>query len=107
MFLVKNGQLADVIPYPSPCDPTKQPVSIRYVLSEESEVTINIYDQSGTLIKNLVEKQNRLPGVQEENWFGDNFAGLSLANGIYFCEIVVKNTKGQYRHYTPLAIFRR
>ncbi|MFQ3676062.1 MAG: hypothetical protein SNJ64_05925 [Endomicrobiia bacterium] len=106
-FLAKSGQIADVIPYPSPFDPSKQPIVIRYVLAQESEVTINIYDQSGMLIKNLVETQTRSPGIQEDNWFGDNFAGLSLANGIYFCEIVVKNDMGQFRHYTSLAVFRR
>jgi hypothetical protein len=106
-FLVKSGQIADVVPYPSPFNPNKQPIVIRYVLAQESEVTVNIYDQSGMLIKNIVDKQIRSPGIQEDNWFGDNFSGLSLANGIYFCEIIVKNSLGQFKHYTSLAVFRR
>lgn len=106
-FYVKSGQLADVVPYPSPFDPGKQPVAIRYVLATESEVTINIYNQSGMLVKNLIDKQYKTAGVQEDKWLGENFSGLGLASGIYFCEIIVKNNFGQYKHYIPLAVFRR
>jgi hypothetical protein len=104
-FTVAAGAIADFIPYPSPFDPAVQPVTIRYVLISRSDVTLNVYDRSGRLVRNLVNNQSREPGISEELWDGRNFAGDRLANGVYFCEVVAKDAGGEHRRHTALALF--
>ncbi|MGA2091120.1 MAG: hypothetical protein ABSH12_06650 [Endomicrobiales bacterium] len=103
-FVVKGGAIADLVPYPSPCNPKVQPVTIRYILNASAEVSVNIYDTSRRLVKALITKEARNPGINEEKWSGDNFAGADLANGIYFCEVIAKDSDGEHRRYTSLAI---
>jgi len=105
IFTVKGGAIADLVPYPSPFDPAVQPVTLRYVLNKRSEVSVNMYDMSGKLVKTIINSQTKEPGISEEQWLGDNYAGDILANGIYFCEIVAKDEDGEHRRYTSLGIF--
>jgi hypothetical protein len=104
-FTAKAGAIADLVPYPSPFDPKVQPVTIRYVLNNHSTVSVNIYDMSRRLIKNVVDNQSKDAGINEDRWNGTNYAGDTLANGVYFCEIVAKDSDGEHRRYTALAIF--
>ena len=104
-FITKVGEISDLIPYPSPFDPKKQPVVIRYVLEKKSDVWINIYDMSGRIVKAVIDNQGRGPGLCEDQWNGANFGGEKLANGVYFCEIVAKNDDGKFKRYSSLAIF--
>lgn len=106
-FTVKGGAIADLVPYPSPFDPKNktEPVTIRYILNKRSEVSVNIYDMSGRIVKAIVTNQWRDAGISEELWYGDNYAGLELANGIYFCEVTAKDDEGEHRRYSSLGIF--
>jgi hypothetical protein len=106
-FFVKSGEIADVVPYPSPFDPNKTPLKIRYTLKQESYVTINIYNQAGFLIKNIINNEFKPAGINEEEWFGENFAGEKLANDVYFCEVIAKNKNGENRYYTSIILFRK
>jgi hypothetical protein len=106
-FFVKSGEIADVVPYPSPFDPNKTPLKIRYTLKQESYVTISIYNQAGFLIKNIINNEFRPAGINEEEWFGENFAGEKLANDVYFCEVIAKNKNGENRYYTSVILFRK
>jgi flagellar hook assembly protein FlgD len=93
------------VPYPSPFNPKIQPVVIRYVLEKRSNVWINIYDMSRKIVKRVVEAEPRGPGLCEDKWYGVNFGGEQLANGVYFCEVIAKNGDGEARKYTALGIF--
>jgi len=106
-FFVKSGEIADVVPYPSPFDPNKTPLKIRYTLKQESYVTISIYNQAGFLVKNIINNEFRPAGINEEEWFGENFAGEKLANDVYFCEVIAKNKNGENRYYTSVILFRK
>jgi len=106
-FFVKSGEIADVVPYPSPFDPNKTPLKIRYTLKQESYVTISIYNQAGFLIKNIINNELKPAGINEEEWFGENFAGEKLANDVYFCEVIAKNKNGENRYYTSVILFRK
>lgn len=104
-FIVNEGVIADLIPFPSPFDPLKEGVSIRYVLDEDSIVSILIYDTSGEMVKVLVDEENKLAGLNTQDiWYGKNYADKIIANGIYFCEIVAQNSKSEHRKYIPLAV---
>lgn len=104
-FTVKGGAIADLVPYPSPFDPRLQPIAIRYVLNKDASVSINIYDMSGRMVRNVVDAGMRKAGVNEDQWAGINYAGETLANGVYFCEVVAKDDEGEHRRHTALAIF--
>jgi hypothetical protein len=106
-FFVKSGEIADVVPYPSPFDPNKTPLKIRYTLKQESYVTISIYNQAGFLVKNIINNEPKPAGINEEEWFGENFAGEKLANDVYFCEVIAKNKNGENRYYTSVILFRK
>lgn len=106
-FYVKLGEIVDVVPYPSPFDPRKETLKLRYTLKEDSWVSINLYNQAGTLVKNLINNEFRTSGINEEVWYGKNFADENLANDVYFCEIIAKNSNGENRYYTSVVIFRR
>jgi flagellar hook assembly protein FlgD len=101
----RGGAIADLVPYPSPFDPKLQPIALRYVLNKRCRVMINIYDMGGRLVKNIVDNIVREPGVSEETWDGSNYAGDTLANGVYICEIAATDDDGEHRRYTSLAIF--
>lgn len=107
VFTAKGGAIADLVPYPSPFDPKKQPVTIRYVLNKYADVSVNIYDMSGRLIRNVLENVAKDPGIVEDTWDGIGYTGEDMANGVYFCEIVAKDSDGEHRRYTALAIFAK
>jgi hypothetical protein len=104
-FTVYGGAIADLVPYPSPFDPAIQPITFRYILNKAATVTMNIYDRSGRLVRNIVDNDARSAGINEETWAGINYTGEGLANGVYFCEVVAKDEDGEHRRYTSLAIF--
>ena len=108
IFTVKEKAIVDLIPYPSPFDPYKEEIVIKYVLSHQARITINIYDVGGKLIKTLIKEQERTVGEHiNDRWKGTNYAGQNLASGIYLCEIIAKDESGEHRKYKSLAIFRK
>lgn len=107
VFTVKGGAIADLVPYPSPFDPKRQPVTIRYVLTKNADVWVNMYDMSGRLIRNVIDGTARDAGIVEDTWDGVGYTGEEMANGVYVCEIVAKDTDGEHRRYTALAIFAK
>ena len=65
--------------YPNPFNPT---TSIRYGLSEDSHVTLTIYNMLGQPIATLVNEQQSA-GYREVVWNGTNDAGETIVSGIY------------------------
>jgi len=104
-FKLLGGAIPDIVPYPSPFDPKKESVAIRYVLRKDSGVSINVYDMSGRLVKEVIDNEPRKAGTCEDTWTGRNYAGEGLANGVYFCEVVATDDEGEHRRYSSLAIF--
>ncbi len=56
---------------------------IRYVLPKESQVNLQIYDITGTLIRTLKNGSEK-PGFYQISWDGNDNKGNSVAKGIYF-----------------------
>ncbi len=99
-FKVISDGVAKVVTYPSPFNPKKQKVKIKYVLAKKSNVTIRLYDKAGKVVCKLVDGEERSAGTNEEEWNGRNYAGETLATGAYIVEIIA----GSDRRYTALAI---
>lgn len=103
-FKAIGGGVADILTYPSPFNPNKEKVKIRYLLAKDSGVTIKIYDKAGKIVCKLIQSEHRIAGTNEEEWNGKNYAGETLATGAYIVEIIAKSSSGEDRRYTALAI---
>ena len=103
-FKAIGGGVADILPYPSPFNPNKEKVKIRYLIAKDSRVTIKLYDKAGKIVCKLIQNEYRDAGTNEEEWDGRNYAGEKLATGAYIVEIVAKSSGGEDRRYTALAI---
>ncbi|MCL2335198.1 MAG: hypothetical protein FWC57_03945 [Endomicrobia bacterium] len=107
IFTVSSDPIPVLIPYPSPYNPKNGLLTIKYVLSEPSYVTINIYDRAGRIVKKLVSEQYRRAGVNDtDKWDSRSYSGDSLASGVYICEIIAKGSK-ENRRYVSFAILRK
>ncbi|MFW6134898.1 MAG: hypothetical protein ACOC5R_04925 [Elusimicrobiota bacterium] len=104
-FSTKDRLITQVSNCPNPFDP-KHGTTIRYILRESAEVTINIYDTAHRLVRTVVKKEKRNKGLNKDLWYGRNFADSNLANGIYYCEIKTISPEKQ-RAYHPIAILGR
>ena len=69
--------------YPNPFNPS---TSIDFELFESSNVSLNVYDLSGRLVKNLLSG-NLNSGAYSIEWNGKNINGISTAAGVYFYSI--------------------
>ncbi|MEO0293335.1 MAG: T9SS type A sorting domain-containing protein [candidate division WOR-3 bacterium] len=59
---------------------------ISYQLEEIEEISLNIYDISGRLVKSLVSGVGK-PGIHTIIWNGKDKNGVDLPSGIYFCRL--------------------
>jgi uncharacterized membrane protein len=99
--------ISQLLPYPSPYNPKSgKPMKIRYIIDENSEVSINIYDRAGKLVSRVLQSENRSAGINTHEWEAKSYAGDNLANGVYICEIIVKGSK-EDRRYCSFAILRK
>lgn len=64
----------------------KETARIKFSLSEDSRVSLRIYDVTGRLVKTLVEGKNHC-GKHVVVWDGRNEIGRKMPPGIYFCRL--------------------
>ncbi len=59
-----------------------------YSLSEDSIISIKIYNINGQLVKRVVNNETRIKGYHtQDRWDGKNEEGLTVNSGIYICMI--------------------
>ncbi len=68
---------------PNPFNPM---TSIRFSLEAETQVSLEVYDVKGRLLRTLANGP-RQPGDHQVNWDGRDDAGRVLPSGTYFCRI--------------------
>lgn len=68
-------------------NPFSTSTTIRFFLNKTSPVSLKIYDQSGRIVRTLVDGIIEV-GYFEERWDGRNDSGLDLPSGIYFYHLV-------------------
>lgn len=96
-----TGSSMEVYNNPNPFNPPSETTAIRYILEKDSKVTIKIF----TLLGDLVKKMEFSPGEEGgrgedegyENaviWDGDNGGGMTVADGVYICQIVAEARDG-------------
>ena len=74
--------------YPNPFNPT---TSISFDMFESSNISLNIYDLNGRLVKNLMSG-NLSQGTYNIDWNGKNANGASVAGGVYLYSITSNNS---------------
>ena len=72
--------------YPNPFNPS---TTIEYYITKGDNVTLNIYDSVGRLIKTLVDEYNK-PGEYKVTWDGRNNNGKIVASGAYFFQMITE-----------------
>jgi len=108
-FMVE-GDVLEVVKahnYPNPF--AGDNTSITFGLSKRSEVSIKIYDFTATLVATVAEEETRDAGENVEfKWNGttDAGSGRPLANGVYFCQIVVKTDSETKSEIVKIALVR-
>ena len=66
--------------YPNPFNPI---TTIEYSVPFDEQVTIQVFDVQGRLVRELLDKE--MPaGLHEVLWNGTNNAGVSVSSGLYF-----------------------
>ncbi|MBN1292178.1 MAG: metallophosphoesterase [Candidatus Latescibacteria bacterium] len=71
------------VPFPNPFNST---VLIRYALTGEEQVKITVYNNSGQIIRRLIDRTQQA-GYHTMEWDGFNDAGSSVASGIYLIKV--------------------
>jgi hypothetical protein len=75
-----SRRINDLKVYPNP---SSDLVYIRYQIAKEKQVSLNIYNIAGQLVKTMMPGV-RSPGQYEVLWNGRDEAGRKLSSGIYF-----------------------
>jgi hypothetical protein len=94
--------------YPNPFSPDQGGTNINYLLGEDSEVKIIIYDLLGNLVKRFEFASGSTGGQVGQNivhWDGKNGEGVVVANGGYILQILAKTVSGQeYKARTKAGV---
>lgn len=72
-------------PYPNPFNPK---TVIGYQLPEHGDVTMQVFDIKGRLIKTLIDGFVE-PGFHEIEWNATDNNGIPVSTGVYFCKITI------------------
>ncbi|MBD3183686.1 hypothetical protein GF312_15460 [Candidatus Poribacteria bacterium] len=78
---------------PDPFNPNYQVAYIRYILTEASTVSIDIYSPDNQLVRKLGTPSGK-PGENQTSWDGNDNQGNMLPDGIYTYEINATDTAG-------------
>ena len=79
-------QMSDVINYPNPFAPGDG-TTFKYALSQDSRVTIKIFNTAGTFIRTVTENAAKISGTQEDTWDGRDEGGNFVSFGMYIYKI--------------------
>lgn len=79
-FLIQNT-IQKIYPNPFSCSTT-----IRFQLFREDQISLKIYDLTGSLIKTLIDGEE-LAGLHDRLWVGENDDGEEVPMGVYLFHI--------------------
>ena len=87
----------EVYNFPNPAKGNS--TTIRFILTEEANMTIKIYNTAGKLVKTFKMKGTK--GRNTQSWEVSN-----VANGVYFYKITAKSNSGKDEVTKKLAILK-
>ena len=62
--------------------------AIRYTLKASAPVTVQVFDQSGRLVRTIVRSNSQLAGPHEVSWDARDDSGRRVTKGIYFTRVL-------------------
>jgi len=83
-------------------NPTSDATDIRYQISDNTNVTLEIYDVSGKLVRSFNLESSIMNRESALSWRGDDNVGRRVPGGAYF----IKFKAGDYRTTTKLLLIR-
>jgi hypothetical protein len=89
--------------YPNPFPSN---TTVAFTLTQQSQVTIRIFDFSGRLVKTLGDNEIMEAGNQKIEWNGKSEDGDDLARGVYFGVIIMKTELEPQRAVLKMALTR-
>jgi hypothetical protein len=78
-------------PFPTPTNPS---TTIGFILAEQSEVSLKIFNTLGQEVKTVISDQHT-SGAFYVPWDGRNNSGKSVASGVYFYVLRAKGSSGK------------
>jgi hypothetical protein len=84
--------------FPHPFNPA---TTTRYDLAHDSDVSVNVYNVSGQLVRTLVSGRQRA-GSYSLQWDARDAALVPVAGGVYLCEL----RAGDYRSVQRAVLLR-
>ena len=82
-------------------NPFGQATTLTYVLEEQTEVVLEVYNVLGQRVRTLVQEQ-RAAGVHHVRWEGENQYGHPVGSGVYFYRIEA----GDFRETRKMVLVR-
>jgi hypothetical protein len=82
-------------------NPINNQTMIRYQLAKPGKVSLKIYNTLGQLVSTLVDNYQQ-PGVYATNWKGRGSNGETVANGVYFYQLI----SGDYKATKKMIILK-
>jgi hypothetical protein len=89
--------------YPNPFEGN---TTIAFTLTQQSQVTIRIFDFSGILVKTLKDNEVMEAGNKKIEWDSTSENGDDLARGVYFGVIIIKTELEPQRAVLKMALTR-
>jgi hypothetical protein len=102
--------ISQVSNYPNPVDSSKQDTNITYILNQNAEVTITIYDLMGHLVYRFhfdPGEEGGSVGTNVVPWSCINELGDKIATGGYLARIQIKSDKGIITTTRKIGVIRR
>ena len=85
--------------FPNPFNPD---TTIKYDLSESADVTLQIYNVLGQVVRTLVASEAQNAGRYQIRWNGMDDRGVSVSSGIYFYRI----SAGEFQNVRKLMLLK-
>lgn len=86
---VAGNRYALLSSYPNPF---RNSTSVRFTVSQSSDVRVGIYDLAGILVRNLMRGRKEA-GAHNVKWYGVNNGGRKVPAGIYFVRLDASNSR--------------
>jgi len=99
--------IGPVYNFPNPFNPDRETTLIRYTLTANADIVINLYNISGQKILSIrcaSGTQGGSIGINNVPWIGRNVFESRVPNGVYLCQIMTRD--GKTLATTKIAVLR-
>ena len=86
--------------FPNPFNPD---TTIKYELAESADVTLQIYNVLGQVVRTLVSAESQVPGRYQIRWNGMDENGVSVSSGVYFYRL---SAEGKFQDVRKLMLLK-